>query len=132
MCVEVSRDTIIDCVAILLGDYSNIRKKASLLILKAAYSPKFVKFLLEDERLYPISRNDSRVRMWTKKVLSKGKCETCGSENDLEAHHIISWAEYPQGRIDVKNGICLCHECHTEEHKDDLVYYMMKSKNKLY
>lgn len=37
-------------------------------------------------------------------------------------------ADYPQGRIDIKNGMCLCHDCHTEQHKNDTSYHMMKAK----
>ena len=121
-------DLIIDCVAVLIGDYSICRKKAALLLLKHFLPHNFLKFLLEDSELYPFDRNDKRVREWTKKTLEKGKCEKCGSIERLEAHHFIKWADYPQGRIDVNNGMCLCHKCHTEEHKFDQSYSMMKAK----
>lgn len=119
---------IVDSVAILIGDYSIYRKQAALLILKAMLPSDFVKILLSDENLYPFDRNDTRVKEWTNKIISKGKCELCGSTNRLEAHHIIKWADYPQGRIDIKNGMCLCHDCHTEQHKNDASYHMMKAK----
>ena len=86
------------------------------------------KMILEDPDLYPFSRNDSRVRTWTKQIVSKGKCEKCGATENLEAHHIIKWADYPKGRVDLENGMCLCRKCHTEEHKNDQSYFMMKSK----
>lgn len=95
-------EIVIDSVAVLLGDYSNEVKV--------------------------FDRNDPRVRAWKKAVLAKGKCELCGSTENLEAHHIIYWSEYPDGRIDLNNGMCLCHACHTEEHKFDPSYHMMKSK----
>jgi len=104
---------IVDSVAILIGDYSIYRKQAALLILKAMLPSDFVKILLSDENLYPFDRNDTRVEEWT---------------NRLEAHHIIKWADYPQGRIDIKNRMCLCHDCHTEQHKNDTSYHMMKAK----
>lgn len=88
----------------------------------------FLKILLEDKVLCPFDRNDPRVREWTNKILSKGECEICGSKDRLEAHHIIKWADYPLGRIDVNNGMCLCHNCHTEEHKFDAWYHMMKAR----
>ena len=127
--MKVSQDIVVESVAILLGDYSIIRKKAAVLILKASLPPDFFKFLFEDESLYPFDRNDSRVGTWKKKILSKGKCEICGSEENLDAHHIISWSDYPIGRIDVKNGMCLCHKCHCNEHRFDHVYNLMKSRN---
>ena len=121
-------DLIIECVAVLIGDYSVIRKKAALLLLKHYLPHDFLEFLLEDEELYPFERNDKRVREWKKKVLEKGRCERCGTTENLEAHHYIRWADFPQGRIDVENGECLCHRCHTEEHKDERSYNMMKAK----
>lgn len=124
--MKVSYDVIVEAVAILLGDYSIIRKQAAMIILKLTLPSEFLEILFEDEMLYPFTRNDPRVRVWKNKVLSKGKCESCGSKENLDAHHIIKWSDYPMGRIDVKNGMCLCHRCHTEEHKYDNVYSMMK------
>ena len=40
---------------------------------------------------------------------------------------IIKWSDYPAGRIDLKNGMCLCHDCHTREHQFDECYHMMKA-----
>ena len=126
--LTVSYNTKIDAVAVLLGDYSNIRKQAAILILKATLPNDFFKFLFEDKNLYPFERSDPRVYAWKNKVLSKGKCEMCGSKENLDAHHILKWCEYPMGRIDVKNGMCLCHTCHTNEHKSDHVYHLMKAR----
>lgn len=121
-------NTAVECLAILLGDYSIERKYASLLLLKIIFIDDFLNFLLEDEKIYPIERTDKRVKKWTKQVISRGKCEKCGSVENLEAHHIISWSEYPQGRIDIKNGQCLCLKCHTEVHRHDVSYHLMKGK----
>ena len=121
-------DLVIDAVAVLIGNYTIYRKQAALLILKAILPSDFVKVLLSDGTLYPFDRNDPRVREWVNKILSKYECENCGSTERLEAHHIIKWADYPQGRIDLKNGMCLCHDCHTEQHRYDASYHMMKSK----
>lgn len=122
---EEQRELVIDAVAVLLGDYNVNRKYAAILILKALLSRKVMKAVLANPTIYPFDRNDYRVRRWTADVLSKGKCEMCGSEEHLEAHHIIKWADYPGGRIDPKNGQCLCHGCHTKEHLHDQSYYMM-------
>lgn len=122
------KDIVIDCVAVLIGDYAINRKKAAMLLLKHYLPTDFLKFLFEDNNLYPFDRNDKRVKEWKAKVLEKGKCEMCGSTKNLEAHHYIKWADYPMGRIDVNNGMCLCHDCHTTEHKDDRSFHMMKAK----
>lgn len=125
---EDVRMIIIDSLAVLMGEYSIVRKQAAMILLKIFVNRKFLKFLLGNADICPYDRDDFRVREWKKEVLSKGKCEICGSDKDLEAHHIIKWADYPQGRIDVSNGMCLCHKCHTDEHKEDPSYYMMKAK----
>jgi hypothetical protein len=121
-------EIVIESVAILIGDYATYRKQAALLILKAILPSEFVRKLLEDDTLYPFDRNDPRVKEWTKAVISRGECERCQSTERLEAHHIIKWADYPQGRINVNNGACLCHNCHTEQHTNDASYYMMKAR----
>lgn len=126
--VEDHRKLIIDSLAVLIGDYQVYRKKAALLILKAFVRDEFLKVILNDENIYPISRNDIRVRKWTKEVLSARKCKKCGSKNNLEAHHILYWSEYPKGRADIKNGICLCVECHAKEHEGEKAEKLILSK----
>ena len=40
-------------------------------------------------------------------------CQCCGKYGvKLNAHHINSFASYPELRLDVRNGITLCVECH--------------------
>lgn len=73
-------------------------------------------------------RNDKYVLRWKRDVIKRGKCEKCGRTEHLEAHRRIPWAIYPKGRIDLNNGVCLCDECHAEEHKDQLPYAMMMSR----
>lgn len=120
-------EIVIDAVAVLLGDYSITRKYAAILLLKIFLPHEILQDVLNSEGVYPFSRDDPRVRKWTKEVLKVGRCEFCGSTEELEAHHIIKWADYPKGRIDIKNGQCLCHVCHTNEHYGDRSYYMMKA-----
>jgi len=55
-------------------------------------------------------------------------CQNCGARNGngkyvyLEAHHIKSWAEFPELRFDVNNGITLCKNCHDLEPKRQEVH----------
>ena len=124
-----AKEIIIEAVAVLRSSCDIKRKYAATLVLKALVREQFLKYLLsQSKELYPFSRSDSRVVKWTKEVLSRNKCEKCGASDKLEAHHIIKWADYPQGRIDINNGQCLCHRCHTDAHIGDQSYYMMKAK----
>ena len=43
-------------------------------------------------------------------------CEWCYSEDNLEAHHIMPKAKYPQYALDVNNGRTMCQNCHMNCH----------------
>jgi len=45
-------------------------------------------------------------------------CTRCGTKEDIQAHHIKSFDEYPELRFSVENGITLCRSCHTKIHKE--------------
>lgn len=120
---------IVESLAVLIGNYNILRKKAAMLILTILLKDEFLKSILNDEtELYPISRNDSRVSKWTKKIISIGHCEKCGTTKNLQAHHILKWSEFPLGRIDIENGMCLCVSCHADEHKADGIKNLIKSR----
>jgi hypothetical protein len=56
---------------------------------------------------------------WRKAVLERDNhiCQHCGAARRLHAHHIKSWAAFPDLRHDVSNGLTLCKSCHRKEHK---------------
>jgi len=64
-------------------------------------------------------RNFPENREWIKAVYERDNhtCQKClvrGGE--LEAHHILPWALFPELRFEVENGITLCETCHDRYH----------------
>jgi len=64
-------------------------------------------------------RTTTEYKTWRKVVFSRDdlRCQTCGSEKNLEAHHIIPVARKPKLATMVSNGITLCRDCHRKIHK---------------
>lgn len=58
---------------------------------------------------------------WRIKVLERDhyKCQHCSSKNNLHAHHIKRFVDYPELRFDINNGLTLCKSCHIEIHKNN-------------
>jgi len=63
-------------------------------------------------------RNCPENREWKKAVLDRDNdtCQKCGTTENLEAHHILPWALFPELRFEVENGITLCEGCHKYYH----------------
>lgn len=49
-------------------------------------------------------------------VTRDGKCLLCNSKTDLSVHHIKSWKEFPELRLEPSNVITLCKTCHAVIH----------------
>ncbi|WP_080407847.1 HNH endonuclease [Burkholderia ubonensis] len=65
-------------------------------------------------------RASAEAKRWRYDVMSRDgwMCIHCGDDKggNLEAHHRKEWAEYPELRFDVSNGITLCRACHWLAH----------------
>lgn len=69
-------------------------------------------------------RNSKELRDWRESVFKRDKyiCQDCldiskaGNTVYLHAHHLISFSEYPELRLDINNGITLCKKCHYKRH----------------
>jgi len=64
---------------------------------------------------YLLIRGSKKMKEWKIKVFKRDDftCQKCGKKGIyLEAHHINGFAEFPELRFDVSNGITLCKNCH--------------------
>jgi 5-methylcytosine-specific restriction endonuclease McrA len=61
-------------------------------------------------------RHSAEYKRWRFDVYSRDHftCQHCGDNRggNLVAHHIKPFAEFPELRFEVSNGITLCNECH--------------------
>src|SRR3990167_6850798 len=70
-----------------------------------------------------IQAYDVRYKYWMFEVKKRDNWR-CQVANDnckgrLEAHHILSWRDYPELRYQVNNGITLCHFHHPRVRKEE-------------
>lgn len=64
-------------------------------------------------------RKSSEYKEWRRQVFERDSytCRHCQVRGGyLHPHHIKSFAEYPELRFEVDNGITLCKECHRKVH----------------
>jgi len=64
-------------------------------------------------------RSSQKYLDWRKTVYARDNfaCQDCGAKDiTLHAHHIFPFAEFPEHRFDVWNGITLCEPCHMKTH----------------
>ncbi len=78
---------------------------------------------LNDERK---DRGGSLSRDWGRTVKNRDKWK-CKMSNDnccgrMEAHHILSWKDFPELRYEINNGITLCHLHHPRKREDEIKF----------
>lgn len=50
-------------------------------------------------------------KLFSQIIRSQGRCECCGSTQNLQTAHIIS-RRFSKVRCDLRNAFCLCAKCH--------------------
>jgi len=123
--------SIEELIEIYKGDYAPAKQYAASIMLKMLLKSKYAETMDEVRESLGFrinDRNSSKVLMWKKKVKKVGKCDICGSTENLEAHHIIPWEYSITGRTDINNGQCLCKKCHSMIHDDNEWYEYLRGK----
>jgi hypothetical protein len=94
------------------GCYALDERKSRIGSLNSNWDPDRT----DEERV--MQRKYPEYKKWIKSVLSRDRyvCQICGSVENVEAHHMYSYAYYPQYRLSTKHGITMCHYCHTGFH----------------
>ena len=70
-----------------------------------------------------IVRRSGAYSNWRKAVFERDgyMCQSCGQLGGrLNAHHIKRFADYPELRLVVDNGITLCESCHRKVHRHEI------------
>lgn len=64
------------------------------------------------------TRTSGITHAWKLAVLYRDnyQCRICKNKNKLQAHHINGWAEFPEDRHILENGLTLCKKCHKQYH----------------
>lgn len=65
-------------------------------------------------------RHSIEFRLWREAIFARDNwtCQKCRIRGQkLHAHHIKNFAQYPELRLALDNGITLCMKCHTDFHK---------------
>lgn len=66
-------------------------------------------------------RKSKEYKAWRNSVFKRDgcSCTKCGTETELNAHHIKPFSLYPELRFCLDNGLTLCKNCHIELHKTE-------------
>lgn len=65
-------------------------------------------------------RESDEYNAWRRSVYERDAftCKDCGSNNDIVAHHLKPFRDYPGLRFDADNGITLCRPYHKKRHSE--------------
>jgi 5-methylcytosine-specific restriction endonuclease McrA len=73
--------------------------------------------IIDINRIKEKKRSLAADRAWRTKILKRDKvCQKCGSDRELQVHHLESYAVNHSLRICQDNGAVLCFSCHLAFH----------------
>jgi len=82
--------------------------------LKGADNPRTI---TDPYRIKERKRTLAADRLWKTRILRRDKCcQKCGAIDELQVHHLESYAAQPELRICPDNGAVLCFRCHLKFH----------------
>lgn len=67
-----------------------------------------------------MERDGRPYREWREAVFARDNwtCQDCGVRGGrLNAHHVFPFAQFPEHRLEIWNGVTLCNECHWNTHR---------------
>jgi hypothetical protein len=76
-------------------------------------------------------RNSTKIKYWRKYVLKRDNytCQNCFKKDGrLHVHHIKSFANFPELRTEISNGVTLCKPCHIIVHSKPIDYGKTRKK----
>lgn len=83
------------------------------------------------KRQYKILYGSKMYKEWRKAVFERDNftCQWCGEKKYIEAHHVKEWANYPDLRFVVNNGLTLCKTCHNKTKYGKYTKFQSKRSN---
>ena len=102
------------CNIFTFGDLQRFETLESYQLIKRCEKAVVVYKYWEDKH----DRSSTRYCYWRTSVFQRDRyrCRICGTQKDLQAHHIEHWKNNKELRYDTDNGITLCRKCHLKEH----------------
>ena len=81
--------------------------------LTGALNPNWDPEISEEERALRKGRSNE-VHRWYRAIIRRAgfRCELSGRGGTLSAHHLNNYANHPEQRISMENGVCLLRELH--------------------
>jgi len=85
-------------------------------IMRARTGEKHPKWKGGNSRYYKTGYYSTEYKNWRMEVFKRDgfKCKHCGGMGYITAHHIKSFAHYPDLRFEITNGLTLCEPCHSK------------------